>query len=224
MTGDIFRGLEVPGSTPEETAFDLTMVLSHPSAMRKGADLEPRVRAAPIAPVKGVSSKKWTPGYYTIFPLPLLREEALANGFEVEERGWATLLELGAPVASNLLDVTRRVACLSPDGIHLLLQCLVNADTRFPVREALIAETFSTKLAEIEMLQTWNEELAAPLVDQGSDLEATLRAAASEFEQVLAEPNRRDGNSIRSLLGRVGGAGEAERLLVGEIRQRKGES
>lgn len=220
-TGDIFQGVVVPGLTEEETTFNLTMLLSHPSAMRKGARLEPRARAAPIAPVDDLSRTKWAPGHYDVFPLPLLSTVAASNGVKISARGWGVLLELSAPIWTSELDVRRRVACLAPEGVHLLLQRLVHADTRFPVREDLLASVFKPKLEELEMLETWNEDLVAPLVDDATDLAAVLSEAASDFEQVVSRPCHREGMSIRQMLESGVNSGEAHRLLADEIRERR---
>lgn len=219
-TGDIFVDVPVPGCPADDAHFSLTMVLAHPSAMRRGALLEPLLRAAPVAPRMGVSKKKWSRGYYDLYPLPLLRQVAAANGFELEDRGWCALIGLAAPVDSSQLEVTHRLACLSPDGIHLLLQRLVHADTRVPVRIDLLQEVFEPKLAELEMLESWNEDLVAPLQVEGADLLGALRKAAEEFEETMSECKHRGGKSIRQLLESDTGAGEAHRLLHEEIRRR----
>jgi hypothetical protein len=218
-TGDIFRGVVVPGATDEDAAFDLTMIIAHPSAMRKGAELEPRARAASIAPVQGLSKKKWPRGSFNVFPLPLLSAVAAANGFDINDEQWGALLELAAPIETSQLDVTRRIACLSPKGIHLLLQRIVHSDTRFPVKEMTLAKVFSPKLEELEMLQTWNEDLVEPNVSSGADLVEALLAAARAFEVVMntGEP------SLREMLESGTRAGEAQRLLAAEIRRRRDE-
>jgi hypothetical protein len=222
-TGDVFQGVVVPGSTQEEAAFAIAMVVAHPSAMRKGAELEERARAAPVAPVDGLSRKRWARGHFDVFPLPLLSTVAEQNGHKIEDRGWGVLLELAGPIETTQLDVTRRVACLSPEGIHLLLQRLVHADTRFPVREDLLASTFAPKLEELELLQTWNEELVAPVVEDGADLETELLKAAQAFDEMLNATEGHGGTSLRAMLESRTRAGEAQRLLAAEIRRRRSE-
>ena len=216
-TGDIFGGVRVPGSNEDEADYDLTMVIAHPSAMRKGAAIEPRARAAVVAPVDGVSKKKWTPGYFDVFPLPLLSAIAKENGFEIAARGWAALLQVAAPIATEDLDVRRRVACLSPKGIHLLLQRLVHADTRFPVREELIEEVFAPKLEELEMLQTWVEEFVLEELEAGADFDEALVAATRDFEAVMTGGEK----PLRLLLESGEHSGEAHRLFAAEMRRRR---
>jgi hypothetical protein len=199
------------------------MVIAHPSAMRKGAELEERARAAPIAPVDGLSRKKWASGYFNVFPLPLLSAVAEQNGVEIEDRAWGVLLELAAPIKTAQLDVTRRVACLSPEGIHLLLQRLVHADTRFPVRKDTLARVFAPKLEELELLETWNEDLVGPLVAGGGDLITELLKAAQDFDQTLSATTGQAGRSLRAMLERDEEVGEARRLLIAELRRRRRE-
>ena len=151
-TGDLFHGAQIEGWAAVDAPHDLVMIVAHPSAMRDGATLKPRLRAAPVVPVNGVSSRKWTPGFYDIFPLPKLCETAELGGLVLEKHGWAALLNLSAPVSTDSLNVQRRFACLSPDGIHLLLQRLVHADTRVPVNLKTLAATFAPKLVELDML------------------------------------------------------------------------
>jgi len=168
-----------------------------------------------------MSTRKWTAGHHDVFPLPLLAQVTENNGFRVQPRGWAALLHLAAPIETHLLDIRRRVACLSPKGVHLLLQKLVLADTRFAVREDTLAAAFAAKLEEIEMLQTWNEELVAPLVDQGRDPIVELASAAHDFEAAFSAPREPTGRSLRDMLESRTDAGEAHRLLVAEIRRRR---
>ena len=218
-TGDIFNGVPVPGSTPEETAFDLTMVVAHPSAMRKGPNLEPRARAAPLAPVSNLSRKRWSPGHFDVFPLPLLSQICERNGFRVADQPWGALLQVAASIDTVRLDVKHRVACLSPLGLKLLLQRLAHADTRVPVNEETIANVFAPKLGEIEELETWNEELVAPLVDAGADLHEQLLVAAQEFDHVMNKD--RGGTSLRRMLESGSRAGEARLALARERAERR---
>lgn len=218
-TGDIFDGLAVPG--PKQADAPMAMIIAHPSAMRRGPDLEPWARAAPVVPLQDLSKKKWTNGHIGVFPLPLLCEIARESGFEIENRGWGAQLEFAAPIETTQLDVGVRLACLSPVGIHLLLQRLVHADTRVPVRDDTLAKVFAPKLEELEMLQTWNEELVAPKVEAGGNLPTELLFAAKEFDAVMNEESEQRPVSLRKMLEADGRAGEAHRLFASELRSRR---
>lgn len=197
------------------------MVVAHPSAMRRGAQLEPRARAAPVIPISGLSRTKWAAGHFNVFPLPLLHAIAGANGIDVDQRAWGAQLELAASADSTKFDVTKRVACLSAEGVHLLLQRLVHADTRAPIRLDTLAAVFAPKLEEVELLETWQEELAAPLIAQGGDVAVTLSHAAETFEAFIASAPTVGGETIRALLEDPMRASEARRLVAAEIRRRR---
>jgi hypothetical protein len=216
-TGDIFRGIVVPGSTSSESAHDLTMVVAHPSAMRKGAILEPQARAAPIMPVSGLRRSKWSGGHYDVFPLPLLAKVAARNGDGgVGNRAWGARVDLAAPAQTADLSVRRRVACLSPEGVLLLLQRLVHADTRFPVKIEHLRRTFLPKLDELDLLETWCDDL----VDPDGDLEAQLASLALAFDQYLQVVDEATGMSIRDMLSSDTQAPIARRLIHAERRRR----
>ncbi len=89
-----------------------------------------------------------------------------------------------------------------------------------------LAETFAPKLEELEMLQTWNEELVAPRVESGENLLEHLLMEAQEFEDVMAEKTA-GGPSLREMLerrgqaGEVSRAGEAHRLFAEVLRNRR---
>lgn len=219
-TGDLFHGAQIEGWTGVDAPHDLVMIVAHPSAMRDGATLKRRLRAAPVIPVNGVSSRKWTRGFYDIFPLPKLCETAELGGLVLEKHGWAALLDLSAPASTDALNIQRRFACLSPDGIHLLLQRLVHADTRVPVQLKTLAATFAPKLVELDMLYTWNEELVPARLKAGGTLEDALLVAAQEFEDV-ADAAVGD-SSIRMMLAQISKPGEAGR--AGEAQRRFNEA
>jgi hypothetical protein len=221
--GDIFRDVRVPGSTPEESAYDLTMIVAHPSAMRRGGTLEDRARAAPVVRKDGLRKSEWTvkhkPADY--FPLPLLTRFAKANGFDIEDLPWGANLQLAAPVPTSDLDVRRRVVCLSREGVHILLQQLSFADTRVVVKMEHLVRMIEEKMEEIESLQTWNEDLVMPKVEAGGDLEAELRAVAEEFDAVCEAVSDDRPTSIHKLLANADTHGEGQRLLMRELKARR---
>jgi hypothetical protein len=217
----MFRDVMVPGTTDAEATHNLTMIVAHPSAMRRGANLEPRARGAPVMPITGLSKSKWAGGHFNVFPLPELHVVAAQNGFEVEARGWGAQLELAGPIDTSSLDVTRRVLCLSPEGVHLLLQRLVHADTRVPVRLDTLARVFAPKLEEIELLETWLEETAGPMIARGAPIAATLLTSAQEFETFVGSTRSQSGEDLRLLLDDSNRAGEARRIIASELRRRR---
>ena len=169
----------------------------------------------------GIRKTEWTDGYADYFPLPLLSRFAKANGFDLANVPWAAHLQLAAPVPTVELDPRRRVACLSGEGTHVLLQRLVFADTRVVVRTESLAYKIAPKLEELESLQTWNEDLVAPKVEAGADLDAELLAAATEFDGVCGATSDDRPVSIREMLESVDRRGEGHRLLMRELKERR---
>jgi hypothetical protein len=220
-TGDIFCDVPVPGSTAEESAYGLTMLVAHPSAMREGGKLEDRARAAPVIRKDGLRKSQWTHKYVDYFPLPLLSRFAKANGFEIENLPWGADLQLAGPISTSDLDVRRRVVCLRAEGVHVLLQRLVVADTRVAVKIESLALQIAPKLDEIELLQTWNEDLVMPKADAGGDLVEELLAAANEFDAVCEATSEDRPTSIHDLLASSDTRGEGQRLLLRELKERR---
>ena len=221
-TGDIFQGATVPGPREDDEP-QLAMVIAHPSAMRKGAELRPWLRAAPVICVDGLSKRKWAEGHFGVFPLPKLAATAEANGFEVPDIAWGAVLDLAAPIDTAKLEVQNRCACLSPEGIHLVLQQTVYSDTRVPVITGTLAQVMEPKLEELEMLQTWNETFVEEPVSDGGDLQNELAGAAKDFDDVMNATSPTQPESIRSLLESGTGSGTAHRLFATEIRRRQRE-
>jgi hypothetical protein len=227
-TGDIFEDVTVPGCAQDDTPHERVMVLAHPSAMRKGATVVPLLRAAPVVSVEGLSKTKWPGGarrgHYDTYPLPLLARFARSNGFELEEAGWGARVDLAAPIQADALDVHRRLVCLSPVGLHLLLQRVVHCDTRAAVKLSTLAETFEPKLNELEMLYDWNETLVPRRIDAGGDLVDELLKAANEFEDVMT--TQFGDATIRAMLehpkqaGAISRVGEAYRHFNATLRAR----
>ncbi|MGH7691202.1 MAG: hypothetical protein ACREOA_00635 [Candidatus Dormibacteria bacterium] len=224
VTGDLFQGLGVGDLTSEDPDHGLAMVVAHPSAMRKGATLSARTRAAPVTPVADLSKRSWRPGFYEVFQLPRLRSVAKGNRFEIADEAWGALLQEAAPIPTDELDVRRRIACLSSKGIHYLLHYLVHSDTRVAVRVDTIALTFAPKLEEIQLLEAWNEEFAKSQVAAGGALRTVLEREAERFEAVMGEPPVPGGKSVRDLIAGGSERGVARRYFWSAVRQRHAES
>jgi hypothetical protein len=217
MMGDIFTEVLVPGSTDEEQASGLAMVVAHPSGMRTGPALVERARAAPVVRDARLNSAKVIKGHIDFFQLPLLTDSAARSGVAIGNGPWGARLDLAAPVSTSGLDLQRRIVCLSETGVELLVQRLSFSDTRVAVNVDLIREQLTPKLLEILWLHRWNERLVAPLVegrDEG-DLEEELERAAAEFDDFI--------KPLRELLDDPMGQVKAQRLVFAEIDRRQAE-
>jgi hypothetical protein len=206
VTGDIFRDVPVPGSTEEDQALNLTMVVAHPSGMRgKDGKVVERVRAAPIVHKLGLNPNKMVrQEHCDYFQLPLLARVVTNNGFDGPAEpasgwGWGARLDAAAPILTTQLDLAKRVASLSDLGVRFLIQWLGYSDTRVMVRVHRIKQQIDPKLMEIEWLESWNDELVRPLVESGADLVGALEKAAAEFDGVMTE-DRGDGVSLAVML------------------------
>jgi hypothetical protein len=188
--------------------------------MRQGPALEDRAQAAPILPISGIRRSEWSPNHYDVMPLPKLAAVAKRNGIDIDHRAWAADLRLCGPIETARLDVRQRVACLSEQGVLLLLQRLVHTDTRWAAKYDTLRRVFLPKLEETELLESWNEDLVRPRVDDGADLEAELTKEAREFDELLRRLDPRLGEPIGTLLADDRRRSEAIRLVSAERRQR----
>jgi hypothetical protein len=220
LTGDIFRGVTVPGAEMDDEP-TLAMVIGHPSGMRSGAMLNARIRTAPVVTDPRLSAKKAATHISDIFGLPRL-SDFTHDECKVDSGPWGVRVDLSAPVLTELFTPEARCACLSPKGIALLVQCVVNSDTRVLVREDTISTKLAPKLLEIEWLENWNEDLVRPRVEAGGDLVTELLSAAIEFETVM-EADRGGGQTLHRMIADVTSLPpvEAERIMATELRARR---
>ena len=75
FTGDVFTGVELPGSTGKIKARSV-LVLQHPCSMRtNGVDLAWKVLVAEVANRKELDEQSWVGGHFNLMPLPGLRRD-----------------------------------------------------------------------------------------------------------------------------------------------------
>jgi hypothetical protein len=222
VTGDVFENVDVGAAGPAVTPA-LSMVIAHPSGMRSGATLNECVRAAPLVRDPRLSPKKAATRIADVFALPKLPD--YFSGSQTLDQGpWGVRVDLAVPVRSEELDIERRRVCLSPTGIRLLVQCIGHSDTRVTVREDTIGKMLAPKLLEIEWLENWNEDIVRPRVEAGADLRAELLREAAKFEEVM-ERDRGEGRTLHVMINDLETLPpvEAERIMAGELRARRGE-
>lgn len=170
------RGDEVPPQRPIVTGdvfladlFDAEdhtriVVMTHPCTMRKdGVHLRDRLLVAPVGPYQEVSFAQWRDGFFKVMPLPDL--DAAGGHF-------AAFLEDLAPIDSTALDVSDRVACLTPRGINFLMQRLVFNMTRVAVGTHRFSEACGPVFDEIEIVEEWRDQAADAGLDPGGAAEA----------------------------------------------------
>ena len=126
FTGDVFTGVQLPGSTGKTKARSV-VVLQHPCSMRtNGVDLAWQVLAAEVTNRKELEERSWVGGNFNLMPLPDLRPEVTS-----QSQHQAANFDNLYTVAPDLL--TSRVASLSPFGVNLLLQRWVHYSSRVVV-------------------------------------------------------------------------------------------
>ena len=126
FTGDVFTGVQLPGSTGKIKARSV-VVLQHPCSMRtNGVDLAWQVLAAEVTNRKEIDEPGWINGNFNLMPLPDIRPEVTS-----QSQHQAANFDNLYTVAPDLL--TSRVASLSPFGVNLLLQRWVHYSSRVVV-------------------------------------------------------------------------------------------
>lgn len=229
LTGDVFSGIEIPGV--ERIAGDeelLAMVVSHPCTMRAGHVLKPGLQMVRVVRHELFELKAWSNGHYDKMPLPELSEWVDADDYlgedgaaEVALRRQETfhvaLLEERGRVATEALDLRRRRACLSAEGIALLQQRMSVGDNRFvpPVEE--LAKVCDAVLVEAELLEQWSEALVSPSCYEDPErLSQELARVAADFDQELSRkrPAEKGSFTLREDLAAVRRRPNARRTIL----------
>jgi len=211
LQGDVFEGVRLPG-VDDHTHL---IVSTHACTMRgRGGALKPKLKAIPVvASSQSIDLEDWVSGHFRRFPLHRLSEA------EPDRLYVARLDEVGMVVTEEL-DLDRRIACLSEQGLFLFQQRLVFCDTRTHVKLDTLAAASSGVLEEAELLERWNESLAQPRVAAGEGRAAALRAEAEAFDAFLGPPS---GNTLRARLNDPVTRPAARREVFGEIARRRDE-
>lgn len=181
--GDVFDGVEIPGF---DDGSGLAMVVTHACSMRRGPELLPRLLVGRVAPHAGVPLP-WS-GNFRIMPLPDLLETAASSH-------WALNFEDLGSVATTVLDLSRRIACLDDRGVVLLQQRHAHHLTRYVVETSVLFEQSAGVIAEASLLESW---LDAALDDADVAFAATAATEAAAFDEFLTplrqglmDPSRR---------------------------------
>lgn len=169
MTGDVFDGITIPGSSPESEG--LGIVLTHPCSMRAdGVRLIPRLHVASVTAGPQIPLRKWRDGHFKVMPLP-----------ELDGGHYAARFEQMGPVDSASLLPAKRIACLSPYGIHLLQQRFIWYLTRFLAPTHRLAEATASVFEEADLEEEW--------VIRATQRGAVRDAAAAAFHEWVRSPD-----------------------------------
>ena len=133
-------------------------------------------------------------GHFGIMPLPALRSDQ-------PQASWAMKFEDIGVVASALLDIRRRIACLDDFGVALLNQRQTNYFTRYAVESATLHEQSANVLVgEAELLESW---LMAAVDEGAGDCDDRVIAETSAFDEYL-QPSASISSSRRAVQALVG--------------------
>ena len=188
MTGDVFSDIEIPGvEHVDGDERKLAMVITHPCSMRQGVKMKVKQQMIRVVRSKPVELPAWRSQYFDRLPLPALLQP-LDTDEPADEDGtndYAALFELRGRVSTAELLLSRRIVCLSEEGVALLHQRISHADTRYPARIGDLMSACSGVFAEAELAQEWNERLIRVDVDDRVALAASLDREALEFESII---------------------------------------
>ncbi|WP_270772469.1 hypothetical protein [Pauljensenia sp. OF14-1SRA] len=181
FTGDVFTGVELPGSTGKIKARSV-LVLQHPCSMRtNGVDLAWKVLVAEVANRKELDEQSWVGGHFNLMPLPGLRPD-IASQSQHQAANFDNLYT----VAPALL--TSRIASLSPFGVNVLLQRWVHYSSRVVVPTHTFHEQTVAFYEEADLIEEWCDEASS------EDLQAATQACLNWLR------TDRDGSTYQELL------------------------
>lgn len=181
FTGDVFTGVELPGSTGKIKARSV-LVLQHPCSMRtNGVDLAWKVLVAEVANRKELGEQSWVGGHFNLMPLPGLRPDIVS-----QSQHQAANFDNLYTVAPALL--TSRIASLSPFGVNILLQRWAHYSSRVVVPTHTFHEQTVAFYEEADLIEEWCDEASS------EDLQAATQACLNWLR------TDRDGSTYQELL------------------------
>lgn len=145
FTGDVFFDVEVQGVGAVEQKN--VLVIQHPCALRSnGVDLTDTLMVVEVIHDRLFKQSEWL-GNYRLMPLP-----ELTDGDPPHFSGAFTSPYLVIP---NSLDPKKRVACMSPYGVNLLLQRWVYHNSRAAILTKIYDDATSAQYVEADGIEEW---------------------------------------------------------------------
>lgn len=149
FTGDVFAGIELPGSTGNVKK-RAVMVVQHPCSIRTdGVNLAWQVLVAEVSSRTVLDEPGWQ-GNYALMPLPDLVPDS-----ETAARHQAGSFDHLYVVPPAVL--TNRIASLSPFGVNLALQRWVHFSSRVVVPTETFQQQSAAYYEEADLLEEWSE-------------------------------------------------------------------
>lgn len=205
LQGDVFDDVVLPGFGEEPVK---VQIVAHPCAMRRGANLNPRITVAPVLPYQEITGQKGWDGNVRVMPLARL----------VADENFATKLADVTACPADLLTRGRRIATLSHRGIYVLQQRLVKHYTRLELSLELLRHESAPVLTEAEIQWHWIEEVLneAELCDDDA-----IAAEAHMFEKWLRDGTPSMQLRLRAEVHHADVRREAHRAAVQRARERR---
>ncbi|MCB0882836.1 MAG: hypothetical protein KDC33_11560 [Thermoleophilia bacterium] len=201
FTGDVFTGVQLPGSTGTTKARSV-VVLQHPCSMRtNGVDLAWQVLVAEVTSRKEIDEPGWTGGNFNLMPLPGIRPDVTS-----QNRHQAANFDNLYTVAPDSL--ITRIASLSPVGVNLLLQRWVHYSSRVVVPTHTFHEQTVAFYEEADLIEEWCDEAGS------GDLRAETQAC---LDWLRAD---RGGSTHQHLLKNLQSHSMIRRAMRQELRER----
>jgi hypothetical protein len=126
------------------------MIVQHPCALRSnGVDLNSRLLAVEVKNFSLIPPGKWR-GSFSFMPLPSLRP-----GLDSNARNQAAGFDSIYTAQASDLDLEKRIACLSPSGVNILLQRWVHHNSRVIIPTWQYQEVTESVFEEADLMEEW---------------------------------------------------------------------
>lgn len=169
LTGDVFEGVRV--TNPDGTATTRTvMILDHPCSLRHdGVNLADRLLTAEV---RRTTQGSWRNGSYNRMFLP-----APYPGADGKANPCAAFFDASYHVSPDQLEAGKRIACLTPLGINIMLQRRVKHFSRVTVKTIAFMEANEGIFEEADLIEDWcmfREEAGVKTIDAVTECVAWL--------------------------------------------------
>ncbi|MBV7363027.1 hypothetical protein KRX54_01055 [Actinomycetaceae bacterium TAE3-ERU4] len=172
LTGDVFTDIELPGSTGT-TKKRTVMLVQHPCSMRKGIELNWRLLAVEVTKRKPPTEEEWG-GYFNLMFLPDLFPESTSRKIH-QAANFDNFYVLSPDLLKN------RIACLSREGIEILMQRWVNYSSRVIVPIGDFGKQLAPVIEETDLFDEWCEARDINNLEQG-------KSAHKDYHNWLRSP------------------------------------
>ncbi len=195
VTGDVFSKVTV--QSIGETKTKTVIVIQHPCAPRAdGINLHRRLLVAELRSHSVIPVQDWITGHYAKMPLPDLIPTVTSG-----KRHQAAFFDEPYLVERGALELDSRIACLSLNGVNLLLRRWVHHNSRVVVPTSTYDGQTSPSYEEADLIEEWCEARMDIEVRQAAaEAVAWLRedgGGGVTRQQMLREPQSRSAVRVQ---------------------------